>query len=166
LWYRYHHLFRGLLQQRLPAGASLDQVSELHRRAAAWFAGRSLIDEALSHALAANDLDRAARLMEQGLRDGLNREDRPTLERWLRLLPEEFVQRRSGMLMLKAWALLLSWQLTALAAVLRHQRDRKAPPGQHLREAGGPQALGRRAQGRSAGHSASALTSLAGSPLL
>ena len=101
------------------AEASHEQVTELHRRAAAWFAERGLIDEALRHALTANDLDLAARLMEQGVRDVLNREDRPTLERWLGLLPEEFIQRRPGMLMLKAWALLLSWQLGAIAKVLQ-----------------------------------------------
>ena len=118
-WYRYHHLFQELLQQRLLAEASHDQVVELHRRAAAWFAERGLMDEALRHALTANDLDLTARLMEQGVRDVLNREDRPTLERWLGLLPDEFIQSRPGMLMLKAWALLLSWQLGAIAKVLQ-----------------------------------------------
>jgi len=49
----------------------------------------------------AGDLELAARLMEQGLRDVLNREDRPTLERWLRLLPADLIERRPGMLMLK-----------------------------------------------------------------
>jgi LuxR family maltose regulon positive regulatory protein len=134
-WYRYHRLFRELLQQRLLAEASPDQVNELHCRAAAWFAARGLIDEALRYALAANDLDLAARLMEQGLRDVLNREDRPTLERWLRLLPEEFIQRRPGMLVLKAWVLLFSWQLAAVAKVLQQvealiDEDDRAVAGQ------------------------------------
>ena len=68
-WYRYHHLFRDLLLQRLLAEASADQVAELHGRAAAWFAGRDLTDEALRHALAANDLDLAVRLAVAGLQD-------------------------------------------------------------------------------------------------
>jgi LuxR family maltose regulon positive regulatory protein len=117
-WYRYHHLFQDLLQQRLLAEVDVDQVNELHGRAAAWFAGQGLIDEALRHALAADDLDLAARIAEQGLRDVLNREDRPTLERWLRLFPEELVQHRRGLLMLKAWALMFSWQLGAVTRVI------------------------------------------------
>ncbi len=117
-WYRYHHLFQELLQRRLLAEVGPEQVTELHRRAAAWFAGQGLIDEALHHALAANDLDLAARLMEAGLCDVLNREDRPTLDRWLRLLPEDFIQRRPWLLMIKALAFQFSWQLPAVWKLL------------------------------------------------
>ena len=117
-WYRYHHLFQELLQRRLLAEVGPEQVTELHRRAAAWFAGQGLIDEALHHALAADDLDLAARLMEAGLCDALNREDRPTLDRWLRLLPEDFIQRRPWLLMIKAFAFQFSWQLPAVWKLL------------------------------------------------
>ena len=95
-WYRYHHLFQELLQQRASAEMGLDQVANLHRLASAWFEEHGLLDEALHHALAAGDLDLAARQMSSGLREVLNREDRPTLERWLRLLPEEMIQRIRG----------------------------------------------------------------------
>ena len=95
-WYRYHHLFQELLQQRLSAEMTPDQVNTLHRQASAWFEEHGLLDEAMQHALAAGDLDLAARQMNSGLRDVLNREDRPTLERWLRQLPEEVVQRTSA----------------------------------------------------------------------
>jgi LuxR family maltose regulon positive regulatory protein len=117
-WYRYHHLFRDLLQQRLRTEASPGQVDELHCRAAAWFAGRGLVDEALRHALSANDLDMAARLMEQGLRDVLDREDRATLDRWLRLLPEDFIRHRPWLLMVKAFAFQFSYQLPAVWKLL------------------------------------------------
>ena len=112
-WYRYHHLFQELLQRRLLAEMGPAQVTELHRKAAAWFAGQGLIDEALRHALAISDLDLAAQLMAAGLCDVLNREDRPTLDRWLRLLPDEFIQRHPWLSMIKAVVLGLSWQLAA-----------------------------------------------------
>ena len=118
-WYRYHPLFQNLLQRRALAEWGLEAVADRHRRAAAWFDRQALLDEALRHALAAGDLDYAARLMEQGLCAVLNREDRSTLERWLRLLPEEFIQRRPGLLMVKAWVLQLTWQLGAQMRVLR-----------------------------------------------
>ena len=118
-WYRYHHLFHDALLQRLQAEVAPEQVAELHRRAAAWYAERGLIDEALHHALSANDFELAAGIMQQKLRDVLNQEDRPTLERWLRLLPEDFVQRHPWLLMMKALALQFSWQLSPLPAVLR-----------------------------------------------
>ena len=117
-WYRYHHLFQELLQRRFLAEVGPDQVTELHRRAAAWFAGQGLIDEALHHALTANDFDLAARLMVAGFCDALNREDRATLDRWLSLLPEDFVQRHPWLLIINAYALQFSWRLPAVWKLL------------------------------------------------
>ena len=48
----------------------------------------------------------------------LNREDRATLERWLRLLPDDFIQRHPWLLMIKALALQCVWQLAAVWKLL------------------------------------------------
>lgn len=112
-WYRYHHLFQELLQRRLLDEVGRERVTELHRRAASWFAGQGLIDEALRHTLVIGDLDVAAQLMVSGLCDVLNREDRATLDRWLRLAPEEFIQHHPWLLLMKAVVLGFSWQLVA-----------------------------------------------------
>ena len=122
-WYRYHHLFQELLQQRLSAEMTPAEVTNLHRLASAWFEEHGLIDEALHHTLAAGDLDLAARQMNAGLRDVLNREDWFTLERWLRLLPEEFVEHRPELLMIKAWVLQFSWQHGAQIKVLQQVEE-------------------------------------------
>ncbi len=118
-WYRYHPLFRELLQFRLDAETRRDRINDLQCRASAWFERQGMVDEALKHALLAKNLDLAARLMEGALCEVINREDRLTLERWLRLLPEDFIQSRPGLLMIKAWALQFSWQLEAQANVIR-----------------------------------------------
>ncbi|HSN77683.1 MAG TPA: LuxR C-terminal-related transcriptional regulator, partial [Anaerolineae bacterium] len=112
-WYRYHHLFQELLQRRLLAEVGAEQVTELHRRAATWFAGQGLIEEALRHVLTIGDLDVAAQLIVVGFCDLLNREDGSTLDRWLRLLPDEFIQRHPWLLTIKAIVLGSSWQLVA-----------------------------------------------------
>jgi LuxR family maltose regulon positive regulatory protein len=122
-WYRYHHLFQELLQQRLSTEISPDQVNNLHRRASDWFEEHGLLDEALHHAQAAGDYSLAARQMSAGLRDVINREDRPTLERWLRMLPEEMIQRQPQLLMIKVWALQFSWRLDLQAQVLKQIED-------------------------------------------
>jgi LuxR family maltose regulon positive regulatory protein len=122
-WYRYHHLFQELLQQRLSAEMAPEQVTTLHIRASGWFEEHGLLDEALHHALAAGDLDLAARQMSAGLRDVINREDRPTLERWLHLLPEEMIQRQPGLLMIRVWALEYAWRIDLQAQVLRHVEE-------------------------------------------
>ncbi len=118
-WYRYHHLFQELLQQRLSAEMATEEVNKLHLRVSAWFEKRGLIDEALQHSLAAGDLDLAAHQMTNGMCDVINREDWPTLERWLRLLPEEMIQRDPWLLMIRVWLLELTWRLEQQAQVIQ-----------------------------------------------
>ena len=61
-WYRYHHLFRDLLQREL-AEQEPDLVPVLHRRAAAWYEAHLDPESALFHAHAAGDIDDAARIL-------------------------------------------------------------------------------------------------------
>ena len=69
-WYRYHHLFADLLRQRLHQGDASSSgkegrsLSEYHIRASIWYEENGLEIEAFQHAAAANDIERAARLME------------------------------------------------------------------------------------------------------
>jgi LuxR family maltose regulon positive regulatory protein len=69
-WYRYHHLFADLLRQRLQQSAASSTgdvgrgVAELHIRASAWYEDNGLEIEAFHHATAANDFERAERLIE------------------------------------------------------------------------------------------------------
>ena len=118
-WYRYHHLLLGMLRRRLAERLSPAEVSQLHCNAAAWFADQGLTNEALHHAMLAGDLELASQIMWSALPRVLNQEDRPTLERWLSLLPESFSHDRLELLLLKAWSLQFRWQLGAQAGVLR-----------------------------------------------
>ena len=63
-WYRYHHLFRDLLRQRLSHKHGKDEIAQIHIRASEWFEQNGDIGEAFHHAITAIDLDRAARLLE------------------------------------------------------------------------------------------------------
>lgn len=63
-WYRYHRLFGDLLRQRLGQKLSALEVAEYHRRASRWYEDHDLAVEAFQHAAAANDIDRAERLLE------------------------------------------------------------------------------------------------------
>ena len=117
-WYRYHHLLQDLLRRRAAVELGAERGIDLRRRAAAWFGRQGLLEEALQQALAAHDLEQAAGLMEQALRDVLNREDLPALRRWLRLLPQELRSRRPELLLIEAWMLSFSWRLGELSQVL------------------------------------------------
>jgi LuxR family transcriptional regulator, maltose regulon positive regulatory protein len=61
-WFRYHHLFADLLQLELRR-TSPEEVTALHRQAAAWFAGHGYPVQAIRHAQAAQDWGLAARLL-------------------------------------------------------------------------------------------------------
>jgi len=61
-WFRYHHLFAGLLQLELRR-TEPGQVAGLHRAAAGWFAGHGHPVEAVRHAQAAQDWGLAARVL-------------------------------------------------------------------------------------------------------
>ena len=117
-WYGYHQMFRDVLLPRAMAELGLARVADLQRKAAAWFANRGLVDEAVRYALAAGDRELAADFIAQGLREALNREDRPTLDRWLGYFPDGFVQARLDLLIVQGFSLFLSWQVGPLARLL------------------------------------------------
>jgi LuxR family transcriptional regulator, maltose regulon positive regulatory protein len=62
-WYRYHHLFAEVLSAHLMQELR-DQVPTLHRRASEWHEHNGSAADAIRHALAAEDFERAANLVE------------------------------------------------------------------------------------------------------
>lgn len=62
-WYRYHLLFADVLRVRL-LDEQPDRVSELHQRASDWYEQNGEPSEAIHHALAGPDVERAAALVE------------------------------------------------------------------------------------------------------
>src|SRR6185436_964331 len=63
LWYRYHHLFADVLRARL-LDEEPERVDELHRRASDWYEASGDAPDAIAHAMAGHDVERAARLIE------------------------------------------------------------------------------------------------------
>jgi LuxR family maltose regulon positive regulatory protein len=62
-WYRYHHLFADLLRQHLLKQTGILQP-RLHLRASQWYEDNGFDLDAFHHAVAAQDIDRSARLAE------------------------------------------------------------------------------------------------------
>ena len=126
-WYRYHHLFADLLRQRLhqniaspagPGGAE-GAVNELHIRASQWYEDNDLAIEAFQHAAAANDVERAERLMAgKGIplhfRGGVT----PLLE-WLETLPTSVMNARPSLWWRHASLLLINGQTAGVGEKLQ-----------------------------------------------
>ncbi len=111
-WYRYHHLFAEVLQAFLGEAYS-DQASTLHRRASIWFEQNDLPGEAILHALAARDFERAAALIEEvWLEMDLAYQSAAWLV-WANALPEEIIRARPVLCVGYAWALLAIGQIEA-----------------------------------------------------
>jgi len=101
-WWRYHHLFAGLLRARLRAEQP-GLAARLHHNAAAWHEERGLAEEAIRHAVAAGEMLWAARLIERQFDtvSGLRGEG-VTVQRWLAALPPDLVRSRPRLLLAQA----------------------------------------------------------------
>jgi LuxR family maltose regulon positive regulatory protein len=100
-WWRYHQLFADLLRARLQEQPG--RAAGLHRKAAAWYQGQGLADDAIRHAVAAGEMLWAARLIEQHF-DAVFylRGEGATVQRWLSALPADLVWSRPRLLLAQA----------------------------------------------------------------
>ena len=112
-WYRFHHLFAELLLQRLhqstasSTGDEMGDVAELHNRASVWYEDNGLEIEAFQHAAAAQDVDRAERLIEgKGMPLYFRGTVAPVLN-WLESLPKTVLDARPSLCVVYASVLLL-----------------------------------------------------------
>ncbi|MBN1485295.1 MAG: tetratricopeptide repeat protein [Chloroflexia bacterium] len=119
-WYRYHRLFSDLLQKRL-AQATPELVPQLHRRASAWHEQQGLVATAIDHALAAQDDERAANLIEKNVEAILMRSEVVTFLHWVERLPAARMHNRPTLCFFHAWALLMSGR--SLDVVERRLQD-------------------------------------------
>ena len=112
-WYRYHSLFLDLLRDRL-AQAMPDQVGELHRRACEWYARHDRVYDAMRHALAGQDFERAARLVEEAGPLMAMSGEASTLLQWLDALPGQAAQLRPRLSLSYAWTLFATCNMEAI----------------------------------------------------
>jgi LuxR family maltose regulon positive regulatory protein len=124
-WYRYHHLFADLLRQRLrqtTVSSTADEangVDKLHRRASQWYEDNGLEIEAFHHAVAANDVEHAALLVEgKGMPLQFRGAVGPVLH-WLESLPATVLDARPTLWVMYASALSMTGQLTGVEQKLQ-----------------------------------------------
>ena len=117
-WYRYHQLFADVLQARLQ-DEQPDVVPGLHRRASAWYEQNDEPSEAIRHALAAQDFERAADLVELAIPAMRRSRQEAAVLGWLELLPDEVVRVRPVLSVGFAGALLAGGEFERVEARLR-----------------------------------------------
>jgi LuxR family maltose regulon positive regulatory protein len=119
-WYRYHPLFAEVLQTRL-LDQQPDLVFSLHQRASEWYEHNGSAADAIRHALAAKDFERAAILVELAVPEmRRNRQGATVTELgWLKALPDELVHFRPVLSVDYAYALFGGGEPEAVEARLR-----------------------------------------------
>jgi LuxR family maltose regulon positive regulatory protein len=124
-WYRYHHLFADLLRQRMEqsiassTGDEVRDVADLHIRASVWYEENGLEIEAFHHAAAANDFERAARLVEgKGMPLHFRGAVGPVLN-WLESLPTTVLDARPSLWVMYASALWVAHQISSVEQKLQ-----------------------------------------------
>ena len=118
-WYRYHHLFGDLLRQRLGQNLTPGEIAELHICASEWYEKNGLAFEAFRHAAAANDVERAERLIgskEIGLH--FRSVAMPVLD-WLACLPKTVLDARPQLWVRSATLALMAGQTTGVEEKLQ-----------------------------------------------
>jgi LuxR family transcriptional regulator, maltose regulon positive regulatory protein len=133
-WFRYHQLLADFLRLELRRRFA-DELGDLHRRAARWFADRGEVAEAVRHTLAAGDWPDASRLLADHLfsltLDG--REE--TIAVLLRLFPEGVSADDPELALARAAVQLAQGRLEDAAAQLSlaESHVQTAPPTRRLR---------------------------------
>jgi len=92
-WYRYHALFTEALRHRLEQTQPAF-VPILHHRASQWYAQHGRLNEAISHAITAQEWQWAADLIEQVYPRIWGNSEHAMLRRWLEKLPAEVMRSR------------------------------------------------------------------------
>ena len=104
-WYRYHNLFREMLQTRLKQ-SDVSQYYQVLTRASIWYEKQHEIGEAIDYAFLANDYLRASELLEKY---GFNCKYRYgwwRMSEWLKKLPAELLSLRLSLRHLYFWTLM------------------------------------------------------------
>jgi len=118
VWYRYHYLFAEMLRGQL-ARAEPGLAPRLHERASAWHREAGFAEEAITHALAAGDMDGAAGLIAAHWYDFAAAGRTAAVRDWLGSLGEDRVAANPVTAHCAAWVAAHSWDVAAVRRWLR-----------------------------------------------
>ncbi|MCP5095469.1 MAG: hypothetical protein GY943_07950, partial [Chloroflexi bacterium] len=116
-WFRYHHLFADLLIHRLRR-TQPDHIVNLHNRASQWYEENGFITDALHHAHAVADYDRATQLIVAHAWQKMSNGEPNTVASWINAMPSEQVHTHPFLAISKAWNLLYLMQFQKIEPYL------------------------------------------------
>jgi LuxR family maltose regulon positive regulatory protein len=116
-WFRYHHLMRDYLCQRLET-QHRHEVADLHHRACQWYAQQEAWTDAVRHAIAAGATDEAISLMGHCAMALVKKGDLLTLLGWQRQFPAHMMREQVQVRLAIAWGMALALRFDDALAML------------------------------------------------
>lgn len=120
--YRYHHLFGTLLRHELEATSSRDALRALHGRASRALETQGQCEDAVDHALLAQDYDRASTLLIPLVMSSTIRGESHALARLLTRFPASYADTNARIALLEAWLDYYSFKFSSASVRLQHLR--------------------------------------------
>jgi len=110
-YYRYHHLFKDLLLHRLNRNFP-EKIPDLHLRAAKWFESQNLISDALTHRVAARDINHVILLVEEFGYSFFTQGHFHQMLSWLQQIPDEIIDTKPWLCILYSWGLIFTGKVS------------------------------------------------------
>ena len=117
-WFRYHHLFQQLLRNQFKRIYGFEDRVALHTRASQWYAENELPDEAIAHALQADDMTGAARIVERYRHVMHDKDSLYVMKKWLYFFPWPFIRERPALLSAYAWVRYIHFDIPGIQKVI------------------------------------------------
>jgi LuxR family transcriptional regulator, maltose regulon positive regulatory protein len=108
-WFHYHRFFAEILQGYLKKQYP-DQINCLHKNAANWLFEKGYPEKAVSHAIAANDLELASSILDSCTTFAINSFNVNQLIQWMSLFSEELIVRRPTLALYSAFVYMHAYQ--------------------------------------------------------
>ncbi len=110
-WYRYHDLFRDVLQNRLQSNFAND-FTQLHRQAAEWHENNQLTRVALDHAISAQDFALAEQLFYKYWMEWISLYNLPENLKSLQQIPGAIIRAAPRLSLINGW---MMWAMGKVA---------------------------------------------------
>jgi LuxR family maltose regulon positive regulatory protein len=109
--FRYHPLFQDYLRKRFKESLSEQEQRRLHQRASQALQSRGHQQLAIPHAIQADDLQTAIRLVSDHAQQAMNVGDSASIQRWIAWLPRQAVEDNPRLAIWYTWSLAVSGKL-------------------------------------------------------
>ena len=121
-WYRYHHLFRDLLRQRL-LQKEKTEITRLHSKSSSWFEQNQLLDFAIDHLLQIQDYEKASQLLVKVVEALWEYGQHASIMKYGDQLPEALLKKHPEVGLYYAWVLFRAGEIHKATPILDNAEE-------------------------------------------